>query len=95
MKNIKVTLKHPIEAHGETIKTLEMEDPDLGMLDDVEIVIKGDGSVRVNLGDLPKIVANLTGIPPSAAKKIKIKDMGEITMKVMDFFQEFLPTGGS
>lgn len=95
MGKVTVPLKSPIEAHGETIKELQLDEPDLGALDGVEIVVKGDGSVRINLGDLPKLVANMAGIPPSAAKKIKFGDVGAVGQAVMGFFPEFLRTGES
>lgn len=92
---VKVTLRHPIEAHGQTVKILELKEPTLGVLDDVEISVKGDGSVRLNLGDLHKLVANMADIPPSAAKAIRVSDMGTIGKAVMGFLSEFLPTGES
>ena len=92
---IKVTLKHAIEAHGQTVKILELKEPTLGVLDDVEISIKGDGSVRLNLGDIHKLVANMADIPPSAAKEIRVSDMGTISKAVMGFLSEFLPIGES
>ena len=95
MAKTTVTLKHPIEAHGDTYKTLTLDEPTLGVLDDVEISVKGDGSVRLNLGDLHKLVANMANIPPSAAKKIRVSDMAEIGEAVMGFLSEFLPTGES
>jgi hypothetical protein len=92
---VKVPLKHPIEAHGEKVSELELKEPTLGVLDDVEITVKGDGSVALNLGDLHKLVANMADIPPTAAKQIRVSDMGEIAKAVMGFLSEFLPTGGS
>ncbi len=93
--HVTITLKHPIEAHGDTLTTLSLSEPTLGVLDDVEISVRGDGSVQFNLGDLHKLVANMASIPPSAAKKIRVSDMAEIGKAVMGFLAEFLPTGAN
>lgn len=95
MDAVKITLKHPIVAHGETVNELTLGEPTLGVLDDVEITVKGDGSVRLNLGDIAKLVANMADIPPSAAKSIRVSDLSKIGKEVMGFLSEFLPTGGS
>lgn len=90
-----VILKHPIQAHGETVDTLTLKEPTLGALDDVEIAVGGDGQVRLNLGDLHKLIASMADIPPSAAKKIHLSDLAAIGPAVMGFFSAFLPTGES
>jgi len=91
----KVTLKHPIEAHGKMISELELGEPDLGCLDDVEIAVNGSGQVKLNLGDIHKIVASMADIPPSSAKKIKLSDCLAMVGEIQGFLQEFLPTGGN
>ena len=92
---ISVPLKHPIEAHGKTVDSLDLDEPTLGALDDIEIVVKGDGSVRLNLGDLAKLVSNMSGIPPSSAKQIKVSDVPEIAKAVMGFLPSIRLTGAS
>jgi hypothetical protein len=92
---VTVDLKHPIEAHGKTVSSLDLDEPTLGALDDIEITVKGDGSVRLNLGDLAKLVSNMAGIPPSAAKQIRASDVPVIAKAVMGFLPNILPTGGS
>jgi hypothetical protein len=92
---VKVTLKHPIEANGETHRELDLNSPDLGALDGVNIEFDAAGKVKINLGDLVPLVANMAGIPPSAAKKIKLADLVGIGKEVKGFFTDFLPTGGS
>jgi hypothetical protein len=93
MSKQKVLLKHAIVAHGESVKELNLDEPDLGVLDDIHIEVSGEGKIKLNLGDLHKLVANMADIPPSAAKKIKVSDMAEIAKAVMGFLSEFLPTG--
>lgn len=91
----KVTLKHPIEANGDPLNELELGEPDLGCLDDVEISVNGSGQVKLNLGDIHKIVASMANIPPSSAKKIKLSDCLSMVGDIQGFLQEFLSTGGN
>lgn len=90
-----VKLKNPVEAHGETLTELTFDEPDLGVLDDIHIEVSGEGKMRLNLGDLHKLVANMANIPPTSAKKIKASDWPGITQQAMGFLSEFLPTGDS
>lgn len=92
MDPVKVTLKRPIEAHGETIKELTLDEPDCGGLDGVEITVT-EGGVKLNLGDMHKVIASMADIPPSSARKIKVSDLAKIIPVVMDFLPEFLRTG--
>lgn len=89
----RITLKHPIEAHGEKVTELTLKEPTLGVLDDIEVVVNGSGGARLNLGDLHKLVAGMAGIPPSAAKQIRVSDLGPIGAAVMDFLSAVLPAG--
>jgi len=95
MGKVTVPLKSPIEAHGKTLSELELDEPDLGALEGIEITVKGDESVRLNLGDLHKLVSNMAGIPTSSAKKIKIGDLPAVGQAVLGFFPGFLRTGES
>ncbi|WP_339860384.1 phage tail assembly protein [Thalassospira alkalitolerans] len=92
MEPVKIDLKRPIEAHGETLKSLTLDEPDCGGLDGVEITVT-EGGVKLNLGDVHKIIASMAGIPPSAARTIKVSDLAKIIPVVMDFLPEFLRTG--
>ncbi len=94
MKEIK--LSKPISAHGETLTQLTLSEPTLAILDDVELFsVTGDGSIRINFGDLHKIIAGMADIPPSAAKNIALQDLKQLIPMVMDFFGGSLPIGGS
>jgi hypothetical protein len=92
---MEVKLKHPIQANGETLSKLDLKSPDLGALDSINIEFDTAGKIKINLGDLVPLVANMAGIPPSSAKKIKLVDLVEIGKAVKGFFEDFLPTGGS
>lgn len=88
-----IPLSRPIEAHGEKISSLTFSEPDLGMLEGIHITVTGEGEVKLNLGDLPKVVSRLANIPPSAASKISLVDSPKLLEAVKGFFGEFLATG--
>ena len=92
---MKVTLKKPIQAHGQEFTELEFGDLTLGALDGIDIEISTSGSVKLDLGCIPKIVANLCEIPPSSAKNIALSDVLSIADQVQEMLGKFLPTGGS
>ena len=58
----------------------------MAILDDVELFsVKGDGSIKINFGDLHKIIAGMADIPPSAAKNIALQDLKQLIPMVTDF----------
>ena len=85
---VTVTLSTPIEAHGEQVRELTLSEPTIGVLDGVHIDVGMDGRVRLDLGDLHRLVAGMAGIPPSSARQIRLSDMAPLARAVMDF----LPT---
>ena len=89
---ITVTLSRPIEAHGETLRELRLEDVGIGALDDVRIKM-GDYGIDIHLGDVHKVVAAMAGIPRSSARRIPIKDIKVLLPEVLDFLDISLPTG--
>ena len=82
---VTVHLRTPIEAHGETLSELVLSEPTLGVLDGVHIEIGASGGVRLDLGDLHRVVAGMAGIPPSSARHIRMADMAPLARAVMDF----------
>ena len=92
-KTLTIELKHPIEAHGESISTLTLEEPTLGALEGLEIVIDKKGNKRFDLGQLIKPISTMAGIPLSSAKKIKVSDIIENAEGLLDFLDLSLLTG--
>ncbi len=91
-----IKLSTPIQAHGETVSQLTLKEPTLAVLDDVELLaITEDGSIKINFGDLHKIIAGMADIPPRAAKTIALQDLKQFMPVVMDFFGDVLPGGGT
>ena len=91
----RMALSRPIEAHGEQVDELVLKDPESGALAGIEITI-GPNGMRIDLGAMPKVIASMAGIPPSAAKTIAMRDTLKNTMGILNFLGvDTRPTGGS
>ena len=93
--SVTIPLSRPVQAHGETLTELTLTEVDLGALEGVNLVIDQDGKLQIDLGDLHRLIAGMANIPPSAAKRILIKDALAGKEAIADFFGISLPTGGS
>lgn len=94
MEPTRITLSHPIEAHGETVSEIELREPTLAVLDGVHLVVEQSGAVRIDLGDLHRLIAGMAQIPPSSARQIRLADVGPALDRVMDFLPASRPGGG-
>ena len=94
-ETVTIPLSRPIEAHGEIVNEIQLAQVDLGALEGIDLVVTEQGSIRINLGDLHKLIAQMANIPPSSAKRLLIKDMVTAKAAIADFFGFSLPTGGS
>lgn len=92
---VTIPLSRPIEANGETLNEITLKEVDLGSLEGVNLVIDDAGNLRLNLGDLHRLVAAMAQIPPSSARKILIRDAFAAKDAIGDFFGISLPTGRS
>ena len=88
---VTVPLSRPIEAHGEQVTQLTLSEPTIGVLDGVHLDVGLDGRVRLDLGDLHRLVAGMAGIPPSSARQIRITDMAPLARAAMDFLPSTPP----
>ena len=93
-----VQLTVPIQAHGETVSTLELRRPKLGDLEGVAITIqpkpeKETADFKIVLGDAIPIISAMARIPPGAAREIDVSDVGEVISAVWDFLPRSLATG--
>lgn len=87
-----VTLSEPIKVHGEMASSLTLDgNPTLEDMKGVRVKF-GEGGFDFDVGDLPRLIAPLAGIPPSSAKKICLRDLREIVPVIMDFFGLSLET---
>lgn len=90
-----ITLKHPIDAHGEKITEIKLGELEVGALEGIELEIRGNGSVKIDLACVHLLLANAAQIPPSAAKKIKISDVMQLAEAFQELLGEFLPTSAN
>lgn len=71
MANETYRLKSPIEYGDQTIETLTIREMELGDLEEWDM-----GSLdKLPMKDLIALIGNLTGQPPSVARKIKMVDL--------------------
>ena len=82
---VTVRLRTPITAHGERVEELTLAEPTLGVLDGVQLEVATSGRVRVDLGDLHRVIAGMAGIPPSSARQIRVTDLAPLASAVLDF----------
>ena len=90
----RITLRTPIEAHGVPVSELTLSEPTLGVLDGVHIIVEPGGAVRLDLGDLHRLIAGMAGIPPSSARQIRLADVGPALERALSFLPVSPPTGG-
>ena len=77
-------LSKPITVDGDKRQELQIRDPGAGVMEGMFATF-GDG-VKLDLGDMIKIVAEGSGIPLATARKISFKDMLRHTQPLMIFF---------
>lgn len=94
-QNPTIPLSRPIQAHGETLNELTLSEIELGSLDGINLVVDDSGSLRLNLGDIYRLLSAMANIPPSSAKKILVKDALAARDTIAGFFGVSLPTGAS
>ena len=98
MSTRSVTLTRPIEAHGETVDTLELREPTIGMLKGVRVEMVSDEetgaqSTRMDLGDMPRLISRAAGIPLSSAQRIALPDLSRV-MDALGFSSPATPGDG-
>lgn len=82
MADITVSLKKPIEAHGQTIKELVLREP---CLDDmVEMEKAGEGQ----FAQTRALIGVLSNIPPSSAGKICASDVKKVAAELAPFLED-------
>ncbi len=98
MKPAKITLSRPIRTPEGEVSELELREPTLGALEEIEMVIErraGALALRLDLGHIARLVSGLCDIPLASAKQIPITDLGAVLNPVMGFLGGLPGTGGS
>jgi len=87
-----VTLKRPIKAHGDEVKTLVFREPDG---EDIiacgyPLLMSGDGQGTFTplAGVVAKYIARLGNVPPSSVKSMSAPDFNACMMTILPFFGE-------
>src|SRR5438874_1489956 len=89
---MKIPLIKPIEAHGETLKELDLREP-LG--EDIEkcgipfdVIERDNGDVisQFNTANAAKMICALASIPPSSFRKLSAPDTLKAMMALLSFF---------
>ena len=92
-----IPLSRPIVANGEALDRLVLGDPEIGCLSGVQLVIEMFGSeddrrakIHIDMGDIVKIIAGMADIPPSSARRLRIRDALACRKAIQDFLEGFL-----
>lgn len=84
---MRVELKYPIEANGETVSILELRRPTVKHL-------KALDNAKGDIAKTATLISELAGIPPSSVDKIDAEDFAAIGEVINGFFGTPPPTGG-
>ena len=83
---VTVSLRFPVEAHGETIDAITFRRPTGGDL----IACDGLGEIAMSA----KLIERCGNVPPSTIKALDALDFGACAEAVAGFFVSFPATGG-
>ncbi|MBK3797871.1 phage tail assembly protein [Azospirillum brasilense] len=88
MSDNTVTLKKPIQAHGDEATTLTFREPngDDVMACGYPLQMHGDGSVVPIAGVVGKYISRLANIPASSVKSLSVTDFQSCMAVVLPFF---------
>lgn len=93
----KVILTKPIEAHGETISSLDLKEltgADITACGVPFATIQGaDGktAIQINAKEISQMISTLAGIPTSSVGKLSAADWMKAASAVIGFFGTSLP----
>lgn len=81
-----MTLTTPVEVPGGTLDTIVLRDLDAVAVEDVRFAIDARGiDVRV-MGEMPRLIALATGLPPEVVRNIRLGDIAEHLVPMLEFF---------
>ena len=86
---MKIKLIKPITAHDQEITEIELREPTTGDVMECGYPLTiGDGVATPNADVIGKIIARLSGIPPSSVKQLSVPDFQVCVGVVLGFFGE-------
>ena len=88
-----ITLKKPINAHGEEVRSLDLRDPtgDDLVKSGLPFSIEMTGKVVVDMASVDAWISTLASIPPSSVKQLGFTDKLALMAKVIGFFLAAIP----
>ena len=83
-----ITLKKPIQAHGEQVATLTFREP---TCDDImtcgyPLQMGGDGTFTPIAGAIAKYISRLANVPPNSVKHLSAPDFQACLTAILPFF---------
>lgn len=90
---IPVTLSKPVQAHGEDISVVELQDPSFEQIQKLgtPVSLDGNGNFTINTQVALKYIPELAGIPPSSLKNLSAYDLNNLCWAVWRFFMTNQP----
>ncbi|WP_430445480.1 MAG: phage tail assembly protein [Pseudomonas piscis] len=89
MSKVTIELSEPIQAHGETLNTLELRRPTVQDCRDIKALpykLDKDGEVILLLDVASKYMAVCAGIPPGSVGQLELHDFNGIAWTIASFF---------
>ncbi|QMM52498.1 phage tail assembly protein [Enterobacter sp. RHB15-C17] len=85
---IPVELSTPIQAHGEEVAVLELQDPTFEQIQKfgTPVSLDGNGNFTINTQTAFKYIPELAGVPPSSLKTLGAFDLNNLCWAVWRFF---------
>ena len=82
-----VTLKKPIQAHGELVTKLSFREPTCDDIVACGYPLQMGGDTATPLpGPIAKYIARLGGVPPSSVKSMSVQDFSSCMQVILPFF---------
>ena len=89
MSEVTIQLTKPITAHGEEVSELTLREMTPGDVIECGYPIAFDGSVVTpQMGPVAKLIARLSGIPPSSVRQMGMPDYNAAMGAVLGFLGE-------
>lgn len=85
---IKVALRKPVQAHGDDISELNLQEPSFEQIQKYGLPVASDsaGNFIVNAQVAIKYIPELAGVPPSSIKSLGPYDLNQLCWAVWRFF---------
>lgn len=85
---IKVTLRKPVQVHGDEVSELNLQEPSFEQIQKFGLPVASDpsGNFTVNALVAIKYIPELAGVPPSSVRTLGPYDVNQLCWAVWRFF---------